>query len=188
MPATKSVALLVPPPLSCFLPQHCFAPSEIMGQPTSPAVKKEGSCVHDRHIYLCYAALPRASEDEFLQSLTQLYDGWTAQYAIWINVLLVCHHSTNRCLYLHQPFSWKSRLPLNISELLIDRNLRTPPAPTLDSRDRRLPGDILHCSRLFAKRQVFAHSRRFASWRARLPSSEVYLCLFTVPLKSILCI
>ena len=158
-----------------------------MGQPTSPAVKKEGSCVHDRHIYLCYAALPRASEDEFLQSLTQLYDGWTAQYAIWINVLLVCHHSTNRCLYLHQPFSWKSRLPLNISELLIDRNLRTPPAPTLDSRDRRLPGDILHCSRLFAKRQVFAHSRRFASWRARRSSSEVYLCLFTVRLKKAVC-
>ena len=52
-----------PPPSLAFFPpsflQHCFAPSEIMGQPTSPTVKKgdgEGSCVHDRHIYPGYAA------------------------------------------------------------------------------------------------------------------------------------
>ena len=92
MPATKSVALLllVPPPPAplalAFFPQHCFAPSEIMGQPTSPAVKKEGRkeggkvAAYMTAISISAMQLAQgregAGEDEFFQSLTHADVRW----------------------------------------------------------------------------------------------------------------
>ena len=81
-----------------------------------------------------------AGEDEFLQSLTQMHDGRTGQYAIWSNGTMLTQ-PRNDCIFISlSPANqdYLSNLSLNRREgLLIDRNLRIPPAPTLDRLSRQ---------------------------------------------------